>query len=118
MLKNKIGIHIQQTGEQDQELGCNASENLPGPWNHHVSVSKSAKQQHNHFNHSCEQTRVFLLDRIDGVYFLYKPIMTDNLIFCVMTQCSSIDVYQHFEGTWYLHLHVPRRQSQLLLQTA
>ena len=31
MLKNKIGIHTQQTGEQDQELGCNASENLPGP---------------------------------------------------------------------------------------
>lgn len=73
MLKNKIGIHIQQTGRQDQELGCNASENLPGPWNYHVSVYKSAKQQHSHFNHSCEQTRVFLLDRIDGVFFLNKP---------------------------------------------
>jgi hypothetical protein len=38
MLKNKIGIHKQQTGEQVQELGCDASENLPGPWNQHKSV--------------------------------------------------------------------------------
>jgi hypothetical protein len=76
MLKNKIGIHIQQTGEQDQVLGCNASENLPGPWNYHVSVCKSANLQHNHFNHSCEQTREFVLDKTDGAYFLNKPIMT------------------------------------------
>jgi len=38
MSKKKIGIHIQHTGKQVQEMGCNASENLPGPWNHHKSV--------------------------------------------------------------------------------
>jgi hypothetical protein len=60
MLKNKISVHIQQTGEQVQQLGCNASENLPGPWNRHESVYKPAKQQHSLFNHSREQRRVLL----------------------------------------------------------
>jgi hypothetical protein len=87
MLKSKIGVHIQQTGEQVQELGCNASENLPGPWNHHESVYKSAMQQFSLFNYSHEQRRVLLLDRIDGAYFLTSQSW---LIICVMTQCSFI----------------------------
>jgi hypothetical protein len=30
-VKNKIGVHMEETGEKVQELGCYASENVPGP---------------------------------------------------------------------------------------
>jgi hypothetical protein len=48
---------------------------------------------------------------------LPSAVTMKNVIFCYMTQCILVDVYQRFEGTYCLHLQ-GRRTSRISKQSS